>query len=234
VADAAAESLARYGPSVIDDLVPLLSPLDAPTRRPAITTLACLGTSAVPRLIELLAHEDRSVAVSASVALNRMRRTAVPALAEAVSTGNEQVVEHAADALGSIGPVAKTALPILLEAAGSERRSDLSRLATARAALKVDASASRKSAAIPSIVPMLIRIFEKGTVEHQRSAAELLGEIGAPAQTALPALRKRLLLPDKSADAGVLIPAYEVQQKAKEAIVAIEADLAADAIETSH
>jgi ankyrin repeat protein/HEAT repeat protein len=87
-ADSAATSLARFGPSVIGDLVPLLSPMESRTRHPAITALRTMGAPAVPRLIELLAHQDRAVAVSASVALNRIGKPAVPALAQAVNSGN--------------------------------------------------------------------------------------------------------------------------------------------------
>ena len=219
-ADRAARSLARFGPSVIDDLLPLLTPMEAPQRLPAITVLQSIGASAVPRLIELLGHEDPAVAISASVALNRIHSPAVPALAKAVATGNDQVVEHAASALWSIGPGAKSALPALLEVAGSEEKSDVSRMAAARAALKIDPH-SRDAGEVLSAVPVLIRILEKGSFKHQGWAAETAGAIGAKARDALPALRQRLELPAENADTGGLVPGY-VQQQAKAAIAAIE------------
>lgn len=191
-AEHAARSLGRrFGPGIIDDLLPLLSPMDAPERRPAIAALESIGAPAVPRLIELLAHEDSSVAISASVALNRIGPPAVPALAAALRTDSEQTIEHAAGALWWIGPGAKDALPALFDVAGSDRRSNLSRLAAARAATKIDPTKSRESEAILSTIPMLIALLENGDSRRQSLAAETLGGIGPAARDALPALRKR-------------------------------------------
>ena len=218
----AARSLARFGPTVIDDLLPLLSPISAPQRGPAITTLVSIGAPAVPRLIKLLGHEDSSVAISASVALNEIGSSAVPALAEAVSTGNEQVIDHASSALWWIGPGAKAALPTLLEVAGSGENSDASRIAALRAALKISGPECRKSKAIPAVIPALIRTLENGNFKQQGWAAEAAGGIGPAARDALPALRKRLELPAPDTDTSGLVRAY-VQREAKEAIATIEA-----------
>jgi HEAT repeat protein len=192
--------LARFGLEIIDDLIPLLSPMNAQQRFPIITALASLGPPAVPRLIELLGHEDRAVAISASVALNKIGPPAVLALAEAVRTGNAQVANHASNALWWIGPGAKAALPVLLEVADSKSRSDVTRVAAARAALKIDAK-NNGSPAIASTLPALIRILEKGSFRHQAWAAETARGIGPGAREALPALRKCLELPPRVADA---------------------------------
>jgi len=226
MANRAADSLGRYGPALIDDLVPLLSPMEAPSRIPAITALRSIGTPAVPRLIGLLGHKDQAIAISASIALNELGHPAVPELAKALSTGNEQVINHATNALWWIGPGAKAALPSIFEVVGSENHSDVSRVAAARAAVRIDARASRKSKAIVSAVPVLIRVLDKGTFEHQGWAAQALGGIGAPAGAALPMLRKRLELPDAKTDTGGLVQDY-VQRAAKEAISSIESDIGA-------
>jgi HEAT repeat protein len=209
LAESAAESLGRYGAPLVDELVPLLTPMEAPTRIPAITALRSIGEPAVPRLVELLAHKDHAIAISASVALNKIGDSAVPALAKALSTANEQVINHAANALWWIGRPGKSAAPNLLEIVGSPWHSELSRLAAARAALKVDPAVSRNSKAILASIPMLIGIMEKGKPEHQIWAAETLGGIGAAAREALPILRRQT-----------------ESWAAKTAIEAIEADLA--------
>ncbi len=226
MADSAGKSLARFGPRVIDDLVPLLSPMGSPTRLPVIATLQAIGAPAVPRLVELLGHEDPAIAISASVTLNRIGRPAVPSLAEAVTTGNEQVVEHAASALWWASGPARAALPNLLEVAASENRSDRSRLAAARTVMKIDPDVGRESQAILSTIPVLIRILDKGGFLHQGQAAETLGAIGASAKDALPMLHERAVPPDKDVDTEGLVTDY-VQRAAEAAIGAIEIDLEA-------
>ncbi len=72
-AESAATAVARFGPSVIDDLLPQLSPVGAPARIPAITALSSLDADAIPRLSELAAHEDRAVAIAAQIALGRIK-----------------------------------------------------------------------------------------------------------------------------------------------------------------
>jgi ankyrin repeat protein/HEAT repeat protein len=221
VAEQAASSLGRFGPEVIDDLLPLLTPLDRPARLPALAALVSLGARGVPRLIELMAHEDKSVAVSASVALNRIGAPAAPALAETIRTGNEQVVDHAASALWWMSGAGKAALPTLHEVAGDAERSDLTRALAARAALKVDPAGSPKSDAILTAIPALIRVLESGRFKHRGFAAEALRGIGPPAKDARPALRRQLELPGPGVDTNGYDPTF-VQREAQQAIAAIE------------
>jgi HEAT repeat protein len=222
-ADRAARSLARFGPDVVDDIIPLLSPMDSLSRLPAITALVNIGEPAIPRLIKLLAHQDRAVATSASVALNRMHATAVPALAAALESGNDQLVDQGSNALWWIGGGAKSALPALYNVAGSDKRSDVARVAAARAALKIDAQQSKQSIEIRSIVPVLIRTIESGSFRQQGWAAEVARDLGPTARDTLPALRKRLDLPAEGTDTEGLVPEY-VSRLASEAIKAIEAE----------
>jgi HEAT repeat protein len=220
--DAAARSLARFGPEVIDELLPLLTPLDTLGRLPAMTALQSLGPPAIPRLIELLGHEDEAIATSASVALNRMGREAVEPLAKALDSDNDQVTIQAASALWWMGGGAKWALPRLLGVAESEKRSDAARVATARAALKVNPE-SREFKPVLMTIPCLIRLLNAGTFRQQAEAAETLGMIGPAAREALPALRKRLEAAEEDVDTQGLVRDY-VRRQAREAIEAIESD----------
>ena len=224
LSDAAARSLGKADPTIIDDLIPMLSPMNAPKRSTAILALQSIGAPAVPRLVELLAHEDAAVATSASVALNRIGGPAVAALAKALASRDEQVIVHTTSALWWIGAGAKKAVPALLEVAGSEERSDIMRLAATRAALKIDGDGARNTKAILSTIPVLIRTLEQGRFQHQGWAAETLRGIGPAAREALPMLRKRLVLPGKDVDTGGFVADY-VKREAERAISAIEAGL---------
>jgi hypothetical protein len=68
---------------------------------------------------------------------------------------------------------------------------------------------------------VLIRVLDRGPFEQQGNAAEALGDIGPAAREALPALRRRLALPDKSIDTGPFVSDF-VARYAAEAIKAIE------------
>lgn len=223
VADRAARSLARFGPEIIEELIPLLSPIDRTERFPAMVAIRSLGAPAVPRLIELIAHEDSAVATSASVTLSKIGVPAAPALAKAIHMGNDQVVSLAANALMWIGPGAKHTFPTLLEVAGDEKKSDVSRVAAAWAAMKVDPQNGHKSKEILACIPTLIRVLEKGGFKHQGRAAETLQGIGPAAHEALPMLRQRLALPGPDIDTNGLVPNY-VRDRARAAISAIEAE----------
>jgi HEAT repeat protein len=207
---------------IIDNLLPYLSPINAPQRMTAMSRIQGLGAPAIPRLIELLDHENKDVAISASVALNKMGRTGVPALAAAIREGSEQSIQQAANALWWIGRGAKDAVPVLLEIAASEERSDLTRTEVIRAALKIDPQ-SRESPAVVSSIPVLIRVLREGGFRDQGKAAEALGQIGPVARQALPILRERLEPPSARLDTGGLVPDY-VSRQAKAAIAAIESE----------
>jgi ankyrin repeat protein/HEAT repeat protein len=188
-AERAAFSLAKFGPGIIDELIPLLTPLEAPRRSAAMTAIIEIGGPAVPRLIELLSHEDLAIAISASVSLNRIGQPAVLALAQAVGRPNDQVTAQAASALWRIG-VAPEAVPALLEVTGSTERSDIARLAAVHTALHIDPINSRQSEAVLSAIPMLIRFLDGADFQHRGWAAEALRDIGPAAREALPTLRK--------------------------------------------
>jgi ankyrin repeat protein/HEAT repeat protein len=217
----APKSATESATKIIDNLLPFLSPINAPQRSPAMDRIKILGAPAIPRLIELLDHEDEDVAISASVALNRMGRMGVPALVAAIREGDEQVIERAASAFWWIGRGATEALPALVEIAGSEEKSDVSRMAAVRAALKIDPEA-RINGKILSAIPALIRVLRDGSFKHQGQAAEALGHIGPAAREALPVLQERREPPPANFNTGGLVRDY-VSRAAKSAISAIEA-----------
>jgi HEAT repeat protein len=216
---AAASALAGFGPDIIDDLVPLLTPLDHRERYAAMTILERLGPPAIPRLVDLLGHDDQAVAISASVALNRMGRPAVPALVEVLKSADDQVVIHSCSALWWIGGGAKAAKPSLLQVAGDKSRSDAVRLAALRAMQRVDPGATYAPEVL-STLPLLRRMLETGDFVQQGQAAAALGEIGPAARDALPLLQKRLTLPAEGVDTMGHVRDY-VQREARTAIESI-------------
>ena len=218
----AAQAVRLLGAQSVDDLVPMLSPINRPGRITAIDTIVAMGPPAVPRLIELLAHEDEAVAVSASVALNKMGPPAVPALVDALRSENDQVVERAASALCRIGPRARSALPKLLELAAAEDRSDAARMAIVHATLKINPHAAQVSPELLATLPAIIRVLDHGGFKQQGMAAECLKEFGPSAKDALPLLHRRLKPPSDDVDAEGLVRDY-VQRAAGEAIETIEA-----------
>ncbi len=220
VADAAAGSLARFGIQVIDDLIPVLTPMESMPRIVAVGTLRALGQPAVPRLIELLAHEDQAVAASASVALNRIGHPAIGAFAHELRSQTDlRVVERV---INAIGPGAKPALPALWDVARSQEKPGKLRIDAARTALKIDAAESRKSDAILSLVPILIDALEADDLRTQGHAAEALAGLGPVAQSAVPALRKRLDMPPERVNTQRALLESSVRENVEHALREIE------------
>ncbi len=214
----AGRALGTAGPSVIDDLLPLLSPFDNPLRPGALEALYELGPAGVPRLIELLAHQDEAVAISASIALRRLGRPAMPALTKALESENEQVIEQALSAIGQFGRHAKPALPAIQTIIRSENQSDRIRITAARAALQIDPQDGRSKAAITKAIPAFIRIFAGQDGRRQLFAAEALRQLGSDAAPALPALLA-FLEKDESRDNQEY---YQARRAAQLAIDSIE------------
>lgn len=241
VAKTAALILSTFGPEVIDEMLPLVTPFDRPERLPAQRAIARMGEPAVPRLIELLGDEDPSVAQVATMALGEMPMYLQPkrivrrstgsgppqpssvatALCQALLSESDQVAENAATAL-RVGN-ARAALPELLVVAQDVHRSHSVRCSAACAALKIHAKDCRHDTAIIAAIPSLMNVLEKGSFSRQMDAAEALGKIGAPATGALPLLRQRLTLPDPAVDTGRIMRSA-LRDRAQLAIKAIESD----------
>lgn len=78
------------------------------------------GAVAVPHLIEMLKHDDSAVRWQSARTLGKIGEPAVPAVPELMRlTRNDpqpQVREHAAEAMGDIGPAAAAGIPALVAA----------------------------------------------------------------------------------------------------------------------
>ncbi len=185
----AGRALGSAGPSIIDELLPLVTPLDNHFRPGAMEALFRLGSAGVPRLIGLLGNQDEAIGISASVALNRIGSPAVPALIRALDSENEQVVDQALSALWWIGQGAKDAIPDLLMIVASQDQPERIRIAAARTAIKIAPNDSRVNNEISKAMPRLIGIFQGREAKYQGWAAEVLRQLGSDAKSALPALR---------------------------------------------
>jgi HEAT repeat protein len=142
----------------------------------------------VEDLIKDLKDERVEVRRLAVEALVRIGESAVPALGEALKDQGEWVRVGAAEALGRIGPEAKSAVPALVEAlkdqiVGVRRR--------AAEALGIIGSEAK------SAVPALVEALKGQDAEVREGAAEALGRIGPEAKSAVPALGEALKDQDK-------------------------------------
>ncbi len=162
--------LGEEAKAAIPALIDCLGRMELVPRALFVKTLADIGPSAVPALIEALNGDDERVRSAAAVALGQIgpdAKDAVPALRAALGPGLlgqnsaralgrigphgmpalidalKNGSEHAALALGEIGPDAREAVPALLAAIKSGQE-DVSRSA-AEALRKIDPEAARRA-----------------------------------------------------------------------------------------
>lgn len=190
--DRAARALAEFGPEVIDDLVPLLTPMNSPNRSSAITALRNLGPPAISKLVKLLESDDRATAIAAVIALKRIGPRSVEQLTRALAMCNEAAFPRICSLLGGFGSHAKLALPDLHDAIRSQESPVASRVAAAGAAFQIDPFASRTPQIIQTVVPLLMNELKRDDYLRQGAAARTLGAIGPEAAEALPVLRELL------------------------------------------
>lgn len=165
----------------------------------------------VPDLVRLLGHKDARVRRWGAFAIGDLRRVlggmhptsivvdkfqselkpAVPALIEALQDKNDKVQAEVVAALGAIGPPAKEAVPKIT--ALLKHPDKLLRRTAASALWFIDGQDK-------VAVPMLIEgMQDKGTDRIDRKACvQVLGEIGAKAEAAVPALIELLRGIEKS------------------------------------
>lgn len=191
------------------------SKAESSTRLDAVVRLADYGpkaAAAVPHLIEALGTKDEDLRLNAAIALGKIGKAAVAPLAkllegddadqrfyalwtlawigtDAKSTAskvlallsdkNDEVRRKAAYALGRIGADADTSIPALIKVFGDEQES------VREAAGKAVAQFGVKA------VPALVAALKERSTREQ--AASSLGEVGAEARAAIPALQKALL-----------------------------------------
>jgi HEAT repeat protein len=164
-------------------LIAALKDEDVLVRLGCASVLGNLGTSgveAMPALIEVLGDVESRVAKMAGEALVKMRPHSVGPLAKALGSDQANVRLQAAQALEAIGPEAKHAVPALAKLLNTDGEESTVRIKVAQALVRIGE---------PS-VPSLVEALKHAKEEVRLLAATALGEIGADAKPALPALRK--------------------------------------------
>ena len=128
----AIEALGKIGVTAIPSLAELLKSKDVLKskdgfiRHRVITALVRIGPAAktaIPTLMELIQNEDSEDSVRyvyITEGLAKIGPVAVPALTELCKNKNEEVRDEAVEALGQIGPAAKTAVPTLMKLLADE------------------------------------------------------------------------------------------------------------------
>ncbi len=206
------EDLARLGPPAIPVLIRAITDNDEDdgVRMHAASALVEMGpqaAEATPALIQALKQRNERVAEWAVLILGEIgpaAKDAVPALIDALKGGDWDMRCYAAEALGRIGPAAKAAVPALEEALKDKKDKNV-RFYAAEALARLG---------LPDRgLPVLIALLKGKSWILRKYAAMALGEIGAPAKAAIPALREALK--DKEAD---------VRNAAAEALKRIQAD----------
>ena len=185
----AGAGLIRLGASGVPALRAKIT--DPALRLKVIEVLGALGTSAKPALADLIAavgdadEEVRGDAAVAIAAIGAEAAEAVPSLQKVVTDASLPAgVRYAAVyALGRIGPSASAAEPALRELVGSD--DELMATVAVWAALKIkpDDQELRELA-----VPRLRRALRGDREMVRLEAAVALGDIGAPAASAVPIL----------------------------------------------
>jgi HEAT repeat protein len=191
---------------------------ERPERIRAAEVLGRMGASAkdaVPTLTNILKGSDPQLRIQAALALwkiDRRTKQAVPVLVDALkspllpprtsaaipgrfgafNTTSVPICQQAAEALGQMGPDARAAVPVLTAYLKDDQLSSYHPY-YALALSKIDRQAA--GAAVPALIAVL---DGKAHAISRQEAARALGEIGAQARAAVPALRKAVTDPDEA------------------------------------
>lgn len=178
------------GQAAIPTLIQIVKKVDDPKlvwhAAHALGRIHAKPDEVVPALIPLLANESADVRAHAAIALGDFgpaAKAAVPGLTKLLADPKPEVKIDAAAALADIGPAAASAVP---------------QLATAMQAGPVAltlTSASALAAIGEPAVPELTKMVEKDS-PVKLLAIKVLGEIGASAKDAIPALAKLIISTD--------------------------------------
>jgi HEAT repeat protein len=159
---------------------------DGACRAAAARALAHIGRQGMPILERRLAADDSRVRQDVVDALNCAGPAALPLLEKGLQDRDAKVRERSALSIGQIGPEATGAIPALLRAHGDDA-------ARTSAVLRaIEELLPRKGAAFAPDVAELVKLLDHADPTIRQPAAEVLGEIGIPAEGALPQLEKRL------------------------------------------
>lgn len=180
-------------------------------RLQAILALEQFGSGAkdaVPALTKCLDDKDAELRSCACITLGAIgpeAKASVPALAKALEDEDWFVCVVAAQALEKIGPEAKPAVPALTKALKPNKDireyRPIREAAAAQALVKIDPKAKGVKDAVTFLVDKMLNDDREDSNGTRVVGAKALGQCGPSAQSASPALAKRL----KDKDAGVRI-----------------------------
>ncbi|MHC5012427.1 MAG: HEAT repeat domain-containing protein, partial [Planctomycetota bacterium] len=196
---AAAQILREMGWSAQDAVPALIQALGDEVdsvRFYASDALAKIGPPAVPALIRAAEHGDartRPRAIEALAGGGVATREALPLLLRALRGEDSALREAAVSALAGVRPTSQTIVSALVEVVGQEcarraRRSDFLH----RALMQTFQRLGREA------VPFLVPCLKHEDAGARAIAAEVLGELGAQAEEALPALKAACADPDET------------------------------------
>lgn len=188
-------AIGALGPDTVPALIVALRDRNADVRATAAWSLASLGPparAAVPALVGALADPNALVRLHAAGALGNMQSAAVPAVPALIGALKDDelgpgpgrvtyVRGWAASALGKIGPPARAAVPALTELLHDP--SSFHRVQAAIALWRIDRE-------VAATLPVLLEALEQRGESSKWAVIEVLGEMGARAQAAVPALSK--------------------------------------------
>jgi HEAT repeat protein len=209
---AAVYALGKLGPAGVPALQGAVQHTDTHIRTTALSRLGDLGDlgdaarPALPTLREALRDADLEVRVAAGEALTKLDPTTplddlVAELTKALGGADESQRKQAAEALGRLGPAAKSAVPLLvklLKSGSPEQRDQAVRALgglgpAAREAVPAliealqDRETDRQMAADRAASKLRGLTLDLG-LSVRAAAADALGEIGPEAKPAVPAL----------------------------------------------
>lgn len=190
VCRAAAKALVNISssPEVVSALIDCLEDSDcaAPTTILESLLLIAPPEQARPALIGALEHEKEQVCTAAAEALGEIGPLpgVVPALVECLQDSQCPARREVVHSLGQIGAPAQEAVPALQ--AATEEEDELVRLAAAKALWQITQQPE------PALTMAIEVLKDEGCGSSRGWAAELVGDMGAAAQEAVPVLREVL------------------------------------------
>ncbi len=209
----AAFALGEIGSPSISILIESMNDIDPRVRRSVFAALVRIGAPAVPALIKSLEDPDSMIRINAAGILGRIghrAKDAVPVLEKQLNSTDEAFVWtvkealrkiklvtvddliqslndkdvivriNAAASLAEMGDNALTAIPYLIECL-SDEKAEMRKTSS-------DTIISYEEKALP----YLIEALSSSAPRIRRNAAYCLGEIGKPAESAIPELKKLL------------------------------------------